>query len=287
MNLQVDGKKAFAYAAAHEFEPGQPTVVFLHGAGLDHSWWGLQSRYFGYHGRNVLALDLPGHGRSDHRPRGNWYHFIDNLADVLARGQERGLERFTLLGHSLGGAIASMLAAAAPSRVEELWLIEALGPMSTEAAKALPVLRQAVAEHAGAGAKTLRIFPSLELAVAARRQATTLSARAAELLGERGTTAVAGGWTWSSDPRVTLTSAMRLTEEQILAYLSGISCPTLLVLADPPPPWLPPSVMAERVKRVPNLSLQRIAGTHHLHLEDPAPVAAAIASFRAGLRAEG
>ena len=42
----------------------KPTVVFVHGAGLDHSWFGLQSRYFGYHGRNVLALDLPGHGRS-------------------------------------------------------------------------------------------------------------------------------------------------------------------------------------------------------------------------------
>ena len=40
--------------------PAKPTVVFVHGAGLDHSWFGLQSRYFGYHGRNVLALDLPG-----------------------------------------------------------------------------------------------------------------------------------------------------------------------------------------------------------------------------------
>ena len=229
----------------------------------------------------LIALDLPGHGRSDHRPRGNWYHFIDNLADVLAAADALGFERFTLLGHSLGGAISSMLAAAAPERVEELWLIEALGPISTEPAKALPVLRQAVADRAGAGAKTLRIFPSLEVAVAARRQANGLSQRAAELLVERGTTAVAGGWTWSSDPRLTLTSAIRLTEEQILAYLSGIVCPTLLVLADPSPPWLPPSVVDERVKRIPDLSLQRIAGTHHVHLEDPAPVAAAIAAFRA------
>jgi pimeloyl-ACP methyl ester carboxylesterase len=229
---------------------------------------------------HLVALDLPGHGRSDHRPRGNWYHFIDNLGDVLAAADALGFERFTLLGHSLGGAIASMLAAAAPERIEALWLIEALGPMSTEPAKSLPVLRQAIVDRTGAGAKTLRVFPTLELAVAARRQANGLSQRAAELLVERGTTAVAGGWTWSSDPRLTLTSAIRLTEEQILAYLSGIACPSLLVLADPPPPWLPASVMAERVKRVPNLSLQRIAGTHHLHLEDPAPVAAAIAKFR-------
>ena len=58
----VDGKEVFAYTAAHAIEAARPSVVFLHGAGLDHSWFGLQSRYFGYHGRNVLALDLPGHG---------------------------------------------------------------------------------------------------------------------------------------------------------------------------------------------------------------------------------
>lgn len=229
----------------------------------------------------IVALDLPGHGRSDHRPRGNWYHFIDNLGDVLAAADALGFDRFTLLGHSLGGAISSVLAAAAPDRIEELWLIEALGPMSTEPAKGLPVLRQAVIDRAGVAAKNLRVFPTLELAVAARRQANGLSELAAQLLVERGTTAVAGGWTWSSDPRLTLTSAIRLTEEQILAYLSGIECPALLVLADPPPPWIPPAVMSARIARVSNLSLQRIAGTHHLHLEDPEPIAAAIARFRA------
>ena len=62
MNLEVDGRRVFAYTAAHELDAAKPTVVFLHGAGLDHSWFGLQSRYFGYHGRNVLALDFPGHG---------------------------------------------------------------------------------------------------------------------------------------------------------------------------------------------------------------------------------
>ena len=64
MKLEVDGKAAFAYTANHDLDPKKRTVVFIHGAGLDHSWFGLQSRYFGYHGWNVLALDLPGHGRS-------------------------------------------------------------------------------------------------------------------------------------------------------------------------------------------------------------------------------
>ena len=69
MELTVDGKPVFAYTAAHALEDAKPTAVFVHGAGLDHSGWGLQSRYFGYHGWNVLAVDLPGHGRSPGPPR--------------------------------------------------------------------------------------------------------------------------------------------------------------------------------------------------------------------------
>jgi pimeloyl-ACP methyl ester carboxylesterase len=64
VKLEVDGRAVYAYTANHAVAPGKRTLVFIHGAGLDHSWFGLQSRYFGYHGCNVLALDLPGHGRS-------------------------------------------------------------------------------------------------------------------------------------------------------------------------------------------------------------------------------
>ena len=64
MNFTVDGRQVFAYTAAHALDAAKPTVVFAHGAGYDHSIFGLQSRYFGYHGRNVLALDFPAHGSS-------------------------------------------------------------------------------------------------------------------------------------------------------------------------------------------------------------------------------
>ena len=59
MDLVVDKKRVFAYTAAHDFDAGKPSMLFIHGAGLDHSLFGLQSRYFGYHAWNVLALDLP------------------------------------------------------------------------------------------------------------------------------------------------------------------------------------------------------------------------------------
>ncbi|MDQ3937483.1 MAG: alpha/beta fold hydrolase, partial [Chloroflexota bacterium] len=99
MNFEVAGKRAFAYTAAHELDAAKPTVVFVHGAGLDHSWFGLQSRYFGYHGRNVLALDLPGHGRSEGPPLPS----IEAMADLVAEAQKKtGVGRASVVGHSMG-----------------------------------------------------------------------------------------------------------------------------------------------------------------------------------------
>jgi pimeloyl-ACP methyl ester carboxylesterase len=120
MLLEFDGKKAFAYTAAHELDPEKPTVVFLHGAGLDHSWFGLQSRYFGYHGRNALALDFPGHGRSVGPPLAT----VEQLADWIPRVLDAaGIRSASLVGHSLGSLVAVECAARHPARVERIALI--------------------------------------------------------------------------------------------------------------------------------------------------------------------
>jgi pimeloyl-ACP methyl ester carboxylesterase len=229
----------------------------------------------------LVAIDLPGHGHSDHRAPGTYYHYVDYLGDVLGAADALGWERFTLLGHSLGAAIASVLAAAAPQRVDAAWLIEGLGPIATPVGKSLELLRQALRDREAIGAKSLRVFDRLEEAIAARMQANGLSEAAARELVERGTRYREGGWTWSSDPRLTLTSAIRLSEDQVLAYVAGIACPTLLVLADPAPPYFNAALAEARRAAVPRIERIVLPGSHHLHLEDPAPVAAAIAAFRA------
>lgn len=227
----------------------------------------------------IVAIDLPGHGRSGHRAAGAWYHFIDYGTDVVAAADALGWEKFVLLGHSLGGAIASVLAGAIPERIAELWLIEALGPMSTAPAQGPELLGRALREREGLREKALRVFASLDEAAQARVAANNLSREAALALSARGTRAVDGGLVWSSDQRLTLTSAIRLTEEQILAYLGAISCPALLVRADPAPKWLPPAMMDARVAAVRGIVQRTLPGSHHLHLEDPMPVAQAITDF--------
>ena len=126
MQLQINGKPAFAYTAAHALDAAKRTIVFVHGAGLDHSWWGLQSRYFGYHGFNVLALDLPGHGRSEGPPLGSIREMADWVGGVLA---EQNIRSASIVGHSMGALVAIELAARHPERVEKIALIGIAYPM--------------------------------------------------------------------------------------------------------------------------------------------------------------
>jgi len=126
VKLDVGGKEVFAYTANHELDPAKRTVVFVHGAGLDHSWFGLQSRYFGYHGWNVLAVDLPGHGRSEGPPLTAVPAMADWLVKLLGAAK---IERVSLVGHSMGTLVALDCAARHPALVERVALIATAQPM--------------------------------------------------------------------------------------------------------------------------------------------------------------
>ena len=264
-------------------DPARPRLLALHGW-LDNaaSFDRLAPLLCGHF--HIVALDLPGHGRSDHRPAGTWYHYIDYLDDVLAAAAALRWERFGLLGHSLGGTVASVLAAVVPERIERLLLIEALGPLAGDPAQALAQLQRALHQRAALQEKNLRVFADADEAAQARVRANDLSLEAARVLVSRSLKAVDGGFVWSSDPRLTLASPQRFAEAQVLVLLEGIRAPAQLILADPPPVFLPPALIDARVARVPDLEVVRIPGHHHLHLEDPEPVARAMLEFvrRAG-----
>ena len=108
MKITVNGHSAFAYTGTRELNAAQPTAVFIHGAGNDHSVWLMQSRYFAYHGWNVLAVDLPGHGQS----AGPLCSSVEALADWVAAFLDAvSVRDAVLIGHSMGSLTALELAA--------------------------------------------------------------------------------------------------------------------------------------------------------------------------------
>lgn len=232
-------------------------------------------------GLRLIALDLPGHGRSDHRPPGAHYHFIDYVDDVLGAADALGWERFALLGHSLGGAVATFVAGACPDRITRLGLIEALGPLTEPAEEAPRRLAHAIDRARVRGDRPARTYPAIEQAIEARRMAGGLDEPAARLLVERATVAVDGGVQWRSDRRLRLPAPYRFTEEQVVAVLRDIRAPTRLVVGDRGLLPMARPALEQRVAAIDGLAIERLEGHHHLHMESPGPVAGALGPFLA------
>lgn len=221
----------------------------------------------------VIVLELPGHGHSGHLPAGGSYHYLDYVSAVLAAVDALHLQRYSLLGHSLGAGIGSLVAAARPQCVERLYLIEGLGPLGDDGSNTLKRFRDAYVSTT-TKTKSKRVFASIEQAISARTLASGLRAELARPIVERGLVEVEEGWRWRSDSRLTRPSPVRLAESQIGALLSGIEAPTSLLLASPCTPYLPTTLMQARAAHVNRITLTHMEGGHHLHLEHPEAVAA-------------
>ena len=236
------------------------------------------------HGIDLVAIDQPGHGRSAHLPPGTDYSFVGAINAILDVADALGWERFALLGHSMGAGIGSLIAAACPERIERLVAIEALGALAEAPERTVARMREAVAAHRAITSKRLRVFPDIDTAVRARLQASRvpgsgLDESLVRLLVERGLAEVEGGFTWSSDPRLTLPTMTRMTEAQVENLVSRIDCPTKVIFANPAQPYLPDDVRRRRVDLLPHGELVLLPGGHHLHMDQPAEVAAAIGRF--------
>lgn len=141
MEWILNGLRAYAYTGGKRFDPALPTAVLIHGAQNDHSVWGLQSRYFAHHGWSVLAVDLPGHGRSD----GPALASVEAMADwINALLDEAGVQQALLAGHSMGSLIALEAAARQPARVAGVALVGTAYPM-----KVSPALLDTAREREG------------------------------------------------------------------------------------------------------------------------------------------
>ena len=212
MLVNVAGKQTYAYTANRPVDTALPCIVFLHGAANDHSVWSLQSRYFAHHGWNALALDLPGHGRSEGEPLNR----VEALADWLVAFLDASdIPQCCIAGHSMGSLAGLETAARYPSRVSALALIGTAVPMPVS-----DVLLRSSADNDHVAYEMINAFAH--------------SPRA-QLGGNR----VPGAWMLGANMRLMERSAPGLLHADFTAcnaYARGmeaasdVKCPVLLVL---------------------------------------------------------
>ena len=256
-------------------EDGSP-VLALHGW-LDNaaSFSGLAPML---DGMRVVALDLAGHGRSDHRPAVCSHHFVDWVPQVIEAADALRFERFGLIGHSMGAGISTLVPAAFPGRIDRLVLIEGAGPMATPAEEAPVLLRRALEDERRVAKTKPKTHPDLASAVAARRRDTDLDPTSVRPMVERAVEETDGGIRFTFDPRLRTRSRWRFTEDQALAFLSAIDCPVLAIRAISGWP-VPEDLMQARLAVIPDLTRVEVEGGHHVHLTHPERVASVIQRF--------
>jgi len=229
-------------------------------------------------GVQLLALDLPGHGASDHRPQGARYHLMDYAPAVLEAADALGLASMLIMGHSLGGAIAGLAAVAAPDRVRAMVLIEGVGPVSEPEAKLPGRLRDSVAGYAKVRGKVSPVYPDLETLVTARARIGGMSDASARLLIERNMHKSDGGYRWRSDPRLRLDSPVFLTEPQVLACLKATDQPTQVLLGNDGM-LTKLEILKPRLEALNPADMRWFDGAHHLHMDHPDVIGGAVVEF--------
>ena len=269
LTIDITGLQLAAQAWGDE---SLPPLLALHGwldnsASFERLAPFLSQRY------RVIALDLPGHGASAHLPAGLPYHYVDYVRAAIAAADALRLDRFSLLGHSLGAGIASLAAAAVPTRVRELLLVEGLGAMADDGSRTLERFREGLAALQERP-RSLRVFSDMDAAIAARVAVSKMPAELVQPMVARSLARVAGGYSWRSDPRLASSTPIRLAETQVMSLLLGIEASTRLLLADPAMPYMETETIQARIDCVADITVERMPGGHHLHLEKPAEVAA-------------
>lgn len=217
----------------------------------------------------LIAFDFPGHGHSQHIPVGSAYHFVDGIYLIEDLAQHFEQESINLLGHSMGGAVSCLYAAAQTNKVNKLMLIESLGPLTATANESVDLLNKALDQRRALENKTKPIYKSFNEALKARAVASKIEENLISGIVGRGLSKVDKGYTWRADSRLRVPSATRLGADQLEQILANIKAP-VCVIEGTEGFFQDNSLADSRRKLFANLNSLIVEGGHHVHLEKPA-----------------
>lgn len=246
--------------------PCNPCVLMLHGW-LDNAASFLRLAPL-LNSHYVIALDLPGHGLSSPLLPGASYYiwdYVDVLHDVLAQLPTP----VAILGHSMGGVSALLLAATFPEHVARLILLDSLGPFVNDEKEVASQLRKGIEQSLRRRQKPQEqgvVYSTLADAVNARLQVDR-RVQADEILPvvERNLNQTEQGWYWRTDPRLRDASKVRLTEPMVHGFLQQVAAPCLLLRAEHS--IIPDDWFAARSACLVSARTAVIEGHHHFHLQ--------------------
>ena len=226
----------------------------------------------------IVAIDLPGHGHSAHRPNESYFHFVDYIVDIIALLDVLEWKTCALLGHSLGAAILTLVAGTIPERITHLGLIDALGPFSIEESRLPYLIRTGISQYQKRPHQKLPQYDQVEQAVEARLKATDMERHSVELIVKRGLKQIDEHYYWRTDSRLLFKPLIMFTESQIEVFLKDISAPTCLIRPDGGWPFKE-ELFASRTKLVKSLAIHRVPGKHHIHMDNPDSIAPIFQDF--------
>ena len=214
----------------------------------------------------LIAVDLAGHGRSQHRPADMDYCVWNYVEDIIDIADTLELQSFCLMGHSLGAVAAVMAATVLKERVEHLICIDGLYPWPRKPEDAPRVLADYIEQRrAYRKGKTVNRFKTMEHAVRIRSFGQfPVSRTSSALLVERALYLDGDAWTWRADPRLTLSSPLRFTPEQAMSFVDALECDTHMFYAEK---GVVDSIVGHSTERFPNVHFHAVDGTHHFHMD--------------------
>lgn len=185
-------------------------------------------------GVQLLALDMAGHGATDHRVGLSDYPVWSETAEIFAIADAMGWDNFALLGHSRGAMMSFVAAAVFPQRISHLLLLDALTPIPIKAEQSRLRMVKSIKEIYRRLERERSCYPDYESAIQARCNSDfgVISQPAAALLAERGLVKLAEGYHWHADGKLWASSGVGLGHEQIDCFLREITAKTLILLGD-------------------------------------------------------
>lgn len=233
--------------------------------------------------KQIIAIDLFGHGLSSHRSQDANYHFIDWIDDLLRLFTVNNWSSIDIIGHSMGAMVASAFAAAFPEKVKSLTLIDSIGFICVESKQTTAQLRRGLlsrlrTKQLATSETKLKGYPSLDAAINARVNASDLSWQQASLLVTRGIEQRNGLFVWRVDKRVKALSPYRFTPQQAQQLIADIDCPVLLIHGTEGLDLVTTGVnhFANLFK---DLQIVQLSGGHHVHMQQPQQTATLINQF--------